>query len=54
MAIYDPTIVSNMYVNIIVNKIFNLLKIRRAVRHIKKRARACLAKLGGTFEGRRI
>ena len=29
-------------------------QIRRAVRHMKKRARACLAKLGGTFEGRRI
>ena len=29
-------------------------QIRRAVLHMKKRARACLAKLGGTFEGRRI
>jgi len=28
--------------------------IRRAVLNMRKRARACLTKLGGTFEGRRM
>ena len=29
-------------------------QIKRAVLSMKKRARACLANLGGTFEGRRM